>query len=293
MHNYSERNQPSDLADLAQELRQRDLDAVYNAGAGHIGGEMSVMDILTALYFDIAKVNTENPLDPNRDRIILSKGHAALALYVVLAEKGFLSNNEVSTFLQPGSRLSGHPDCTKIPGVETNTGPLGHGLPVGVGMAIAAKLDSADWRTFVVVGDGELQEGSNWEAVMAAAHHGLDNLVLIVDHNRLQQGARLEDTNNIMPLAPKFAAFEWDVEEINGHNIAEICESLSITRRVTGKPKCIIAKTNKGQGIRYMTDRVEWHHKVPNRQQYIDALDDLKMATRVTTKNARKGKMTA
>ena len=292
MHNYSERNQPSDLADLAQELRQRDLDAVYNAGAGHIGGEMSVMDILTALYFDIAKVNTENPLDPNRDRIILSKGHAALALYVVLAEKGFLSNNEVSTFLQPGSRLSGHPDCTKIPGVETNTGPLGHGLPVGVGMAIAAKLDSAEWRTFVVVGDGELQEGSNWEAVMAASHHGLDNLVLIVDHNRLQQGARLEDTNNIMPLAPKFVAFEWDVEEINGHNIAEICESLSMARRVTGKPKCVIAKTNKGQGIRYMTDRVEWHHKVPNRQQYIDALDDLKMATRVTLKNARKGKMT-
>jgi len=172
---------PHKLSILANRLRRRDLRAVYEAGAGHIGGEMSVMDLLTALYFNILRVDPTNPLDPDRDRLILSKGHTALALYVVLAEKGFIPKEEISTFLQPHSRLNGHPNRVKFPGVETNTGPLGHGLPIGVGMAKAAKLSGANWRTYVITGDGEMQEGSNWEAIMSATQFGLDNLTLVID----------------------------------------------------------------------------------------------------------------
>ena len=268
----------SELERLANRLRRRDLQAVFEAGAGHIGGEMSVMDILTALYFRILSVDPENPLDPGRDRLVLSKGHTANALYVVLAERGFIPQEEVATFLKPMSRLNGHPNRTKVPGVETNTGPLGHGLPVAVGMAKAAKLDAATWRTFVITGDGEMQEGSNWEAIMAAAQFGLDNLTLIIDHNRLQQGARLEDTNNLAPFAPKLEAFGWAVEEIDGHDMTAICNALSAEAVTPGKPKCVVAHTNKGQGISFMSDNVAWHHKVPNAEQYAQAMRELEGA---------------
>lgn len=267
-----------DLRLLANRIRRRDLQAVYEAGAGHIGGEMSVTDLLTALYFHTMKVDPAAPLDPNRDRLILSKGHTALALYVVLSEKGFLPKEEIATFFQHNSRLNGHPNRVKVPGVETNTGPLGHGLPVGVGMAKAAKLDGADWRTFVITGDGEMQEGSNWEAIMAAAHFGLDNLTLIIDHNRLQQGARLEDTNNLAPLPPKLAAFGWTVLEIDGHDMDQITAALSADNIASGKPTCIVAHTNKGHGISFMSDNVAWHHKVPNEAQYKQAMQELENA---------------
>lgn len=266
------------LRALANKIRRRDLQAVFEAGAGHIGGEMSVMDILIALYFNTMSVDADAPLDPNRDRLVLSKGHTALALYCVLAEKGFIPQDEISTFLKHGSRLNGHPNRVKVPGVETNTGPLGHGLPVAVGMASAAKLDGADWRTFVITGDGEMQEGSNWEAIMAAAQFKLDNLTLIIDHNRLQQGARLEDTNNIAPLAPKLTAFGWDVVEIDGHDMAQICHELSAETIAPGRPKCIVAHTNKGQGISFMSDNVAWHHKVPSAEQYKQAVAELEEA---------------
>lgn len=266
------------LRALANRIRRRDLQAVYEAGAGHIGGEMSVTDILTALYFDTMSVNPEAPLDPLRDRLVLSKGHTALALYVVLAEKGFIPKEEVSTFLQHNSRLNGHPNRVKVPGVETNTGPLGHGLPVGVGMASAAKLDNADWRTFVITGDGEMQEGSNWEAIMAAAQFKLDNLTLIIDHNRIQQGARLVDTNDVAPLVPKLEAFGWAVVEIDGHDMGQICKALSPETITAGRPKCIVAHTNKGQGISFMSDNVAWHHKVPNAAQYKQAMAELEEA---------------
>jgi transketolase len=271
--------EPKELCAIANRVRRRDLQAVFEAGAGHIGGEMSVIDILTALYFHTMSVNSEAPLDPKRDRLVLSKGHTALALYVVLSEKGFIPEDEISTFLKPHSRLNGHPNRIKVPGVETNTGPLGHGLPVGVGMAKAAKLGGESWRTFVITGDGELQEGSNWEAIMAAAQFKLDNLTLIIDHNRLQQGARLADTNNVAPLAPKLEAFDWAVEEIDGHDMEQICRVLSPENITVGKPKCIVAHTNKGQGISFMTDNVAWHHKVPNEEQYKLAMAELEEVT--------------
>lgn len=269
---------PQDLNKLANRIRQRDLQAVFEAGAGHIGGEMSVTDILTALYFKVMHVEPQRPRAPERDRLILSKGHTALALYIVLAEKGFIPPEEIATFLKHKSRLNGHPNCVKVPGVETNTGPLGHGLPIGVGMAKAAQLNGESWRTFVITGDGEMQEGSNWEAIMAAAQFQLDNLTLIIDHNRLQQGARLADTNTLAPLAPKLEAFGWAVEEIDGHDMNQICSALSMDTVTAGKPKCIIAHTNKGHGISFMSDNVAWHHKVPNEEQYRQAMAELKAA---------------
>ncbi|MDY8108741.1 transketolase [Fulvimarina sp. 2208YS6-2-32] len=266
---------PHELSAIANRIRRRDLQAVFEAGAGHIGGEMSVIDLLTVLYFHTMSID---PADPHRDRLVLSKGHTALALYITLSEKGFLPKEEIATFLKHGSRLNGHPNRVKVPGVETNTGPLGHGLPVGVGMAKAAKLDGASWRTFVIVGDGEMQEGSNWEAIMAAAQFGLDNLTLIIDHNRLQQGARLAETNDLAPLAPKLEAFGWAVDDIDGHDIEQICKALSPETITAGRPKCVVANTNKGQGISFMTDNVAWHHKVPNEDQYKQAMAELEGA---------------
>ncbi len=262
----------------ANKMRRRDVQAVYEAGAGHVGGEMSVMDLLTALYFDILSVDPAAPNDPKRDRFVLSKGHTALALYIVLSERGFIPKEEIKTFLQPHSRLNGHPNRTKVPGVETNTGPLGHGLPIGVGMAQAAKLNGESWRTFVITGDGEMQEGSNWEAIMAAAQFKLDNLTLIIDHNRLQQGARLADTNDLAPLRPKLEAFGWAVQEIDGHDMDEICTALAADKITLGKPTCIVAHTNKGHGISFMSDNVAWHHKVPNEVQYWQAMAELEDA---------------
>lgn len=267
-----------DLQTIANRIRRRDLQAVFDAGAGHIGGELSVIDLLTALYFKIMSVDPDDPLAPDRDRFVLSKGHTALALYTVLAEKGFIQKDEISTFLKPHSRLNGHPNRTKVPGVETNTGPLGHGLPIAVGMAIAAKLSGASWRTFVITGDGEMQEGSNWEAIMSAAHFQLGNLSLIIDHNRLQQGARLEETNDIAPFRPKLEAFGWTVEEIDGHDMDQICAALASASITTNKPKCIVAHTNKGHGVSFMSDNVAWHHKVPNESQYKQAMAELEKA---------------
>lgn len=271
----------AELEVIANRIRRRDLRTVFEVGAGHIGGEMSVTDILTALYFEILNVDPGAPLDPNRDRLILSKGHTALALYITLSERGFIPKGEVSTYLQPHSRLNGHPDRTKLPGVETNTGPLGHGLPVGVGMAKAAKLDNADWHTFVITGDGEMQEGSNWEAIMAAAQFKLDNLTLIIDHNRIQQGARLAETNNLAPLSPKLEAFGWATEDIDGHDMRAICRALSPGTATTGRPRCVVAHTNKGQGISFMTDNVAWHHKVPNAEQFELGMAELEAEAKV------------
>jgi len=263
------------LRAIATHIRRRDVQAVFEAGAGHVGGELSVIDLLTALYFEVMSVDPKAPLDPQRDRFVLSKGHTALALYIVLSEKGFIPKDEIATFLKPHSRLNGHPNRTKVPGVETNTGPLGHGLPIAVGMAKAAQLNGETWRTFVITGDGEMQEGSNWEAIMAAAQFNLDNLTLIIDHNRLQQGARLAETNDIAPLRPKLEAFGWEVQEIDGHDMDQICAALAADKIVRGKPTCIVAHTNKGQGVSFMSDNVAWHHKVPNEEQFKQAMAEL------------------
>lgn len=264
--------QPNDLDRIARQIRRRDLQAVFEAGAGHIGGEMSAIDILTALYFRVLKIWPDQPKHPDRDRFVLSKGHTACALYVTLAKRGFIPEEEISTFLKPYSRLNGHPNTNKVPGVETNTGPLGHGLPVAVGMAKAAKISGADYHTYVLTGDGEMQEGSNWEAISSAAQFGLDNLTLIIDHNRFQQGASLSDTNDLAPFRSKLEAFGWHVSEINGNAMSEVVPALQY--RDT-RPHAIVAHTNKGQGISFMQDRVDWHHKVPNAEQYQIALAEL------------------
>jgi transketolase len=261
------------LADKAREARRLIVETIGRARAGHIGGDLSVTDILTTLFFGVLNVDPTNPMAPERDRFILSKGHCAAALYSILAMRGFFPREWLASFMQPLSPLNGHPNRRKVPGVEANTGPLGHGLPIGVGCAIAAKLAGADWRTFVVLGDGELQEGSNWEAAMAAGHRGLDSLVAIVDRNRLQQGARTEETNRLDPLADKWAAFGWDVAEIDGHD--HLALHAALTRPHGGKPLCIVANTIKGKGVSFIEDRVEWHHKAPTQEQVEMALKEL------------------
>ena len=206
---------------------------------------------------------------------MLSKGHASAALYATLAEAGFFPREQLETYMKPLSTLNGHPDRCKVPGVEANTGPLGHGLPIGVGMALAAKMDRADWRTFVLTGDGELQEGSNWEAIMAASHFGLDNLTVIVDRNRLQQGDTTERTMSLEPLADRWRAFGWGVVEVDGHDIAALVRTFEPLPLEAGRPTCVIARTHKGRGVSFIEDRVEWHHRVPTDAELAAAVAEL------------------
>jgi transketolase len=264
-----------ELRSTANAIRRRNLEIIHAAGIGHTGGDLSAADILTALYFAVLEVDPAQPDAPDRDRYIQSKGHASGVLYTTLAAAGFIPDSLLDTYMAPGSPLNGHPDRKKVPGVETNTGPLGHGLPVAVGTAIAAKLDRSRRRTFVLCGDGELQEGSNWEAIMAAAHHGLDNVVLIVDRNRLQQGARTEDTNGLDPLDAKLAAFGWSVREIDGNDIPALLEVFDAVPFSADRPSAVIANTIKGRGVSFMEDRVEWHHKVPTADELERALREL------------------
>jgi transketolase len=264
-----------ELRSTANAIRRRNLEIIHAAGIGHTGGDLSAADILTALYFAVLEVDPALPDAPERDRYIQSKGHASGVLYTTLAAAGFIPDSLLDAYMAPGSPLNGHPDRKKVPGVETNTGPLGHGLPVAVGTAIAAKLDRSRRRTFVLCGDGELQEGSNWEAIMAAAHQGLDNLVLIVDRNRLQQGARTEDTNGLDPLDAKLAAFGWSVREIDGNDIPALLEVFDAVPFSADRPNAVIANTIKGRGVSFMEDRVEWHHKVPTADELERALREL------------------
>ena len=273
---------PGDRQELASQLarratlaRLRDLRMVYEAGLGHLGGEFSDLDILTTLYFGVLRVDPARPHDPERDRFILSKGHAAAALYVTLAAAGFFDEAELDTFLAPLSRLNGHPDRRKVPGVETNTGPLGHGLPVAVGVALSGKLDDSVRRTFVLCGDGERQEGSMWEAAMAAGHFGLDRLVLIVDRNRLQQGDGTEETMRLDPLSDRFRSFGWAVREVDGHDHAALLDTLGDVPFEVGRPSCVIARTHKWHGVSFMSDQVSWHHRIPDESEYGRAREEL------------------
>ena len=263
----------AELEHLAASVRRTVVTMVDRAGLGHIGGDLSVTDILVTLFGAVLDVDPADPTRFDRDRFILSKGHCAGALYATLAHVGFFPREELSTFMAPLSALNGHPNRTKVPGVETNTGPLGHGFPVGVGCALAAKLRDLDYRTFVVLGDGELQEGSNWEAAMTAAHYDLDNLTAIVDRNRLQQGARTEETKVLEPLHDKWTSFGWEARRIDGHDYAALLAALGPS--TTGKPVAIIADTVKGKGVSFIEDRVEWHHKVPSDEQVAAALEEL------------------
>src|SRR5579863_2040046 len=261
------------LREMANSVRRDDLQMVYRAGLGHLGGDFSVADILVTLYAAVLNIDPAEPLAAERDRLVLSKGHTAGALYTTLAHCGFFARYELESFAAPESALNGHPNRTKVPGVETNTGPLGHGFPVAVGIALSARLQASPRRTFVVLGDGELQEGSNWEAAMTAAHYGLSALTAVVDRNRLQQGARTEETKRLEPLADKWASFGWEVRDVDGHDHAELLDTFR--RPGTTRPICVIAHTVKGKGVSFMEDRAEWHHKVPSAEQVSIALREL------------------
>jgi transketolase len=261
------------LEEFARQVRRADLKMVRRAGLGHIGSDFSVTDILVTLYGAVLSIDPRNPQDADRDRFILSKGHSAGALYAVLAECGFFPRAVLETFAAPLSPLNGHPNRTKVPGVETNTGPLGHGFPVAVGAALAARLRRSASRTYVVLGDGELQEGSNWEAAMTGSHYALSDLTVVIDRNRLQQGARTEETNRLEPLADKWRSFGWEVRESDGHDHLQLLTALGPS--TSGRPVCVIAHTIKGKGVSFMEDRVEWHHKVPTDDQVTAALEEL------------------
>ena len=268
------------VAQLSRAIRRTSLQMVHAARMGHPGGDLSAADILAALYTRVLRVNPRDPSWPDRDRFILSKGHCSAALYATLAYAGFFPVEQLSAYMKPLSPLNGHPDRNKIPGIEANTGPLGHGLPISVGAAKAAKITGARWRTFVLTGDGELQEGSNWEAAMAASQFGLDNLTVIVDRNRLQQGEETERTVALEPLAERWRAFGWAVKEIDGHDIAALVDTLRSVPFESGRPSCLIARTRKGCGVSFMEDRVEWHHRVPTAEELAAALRELGEAIR-------------
>lgn len=261
------------LRAAARAVRRAVVRTIDAARAGHIGGDLSVTDILTVLYAAVLDVDPADPRAPGRDRFILSKGHCAAALYAVLALRGFIAPDALGTFMKPFSALNGHPNRRKVPGVEANTGPLGHGLPIGVGAAIAARLSGGGWRTVVVLGDGEMQEGSNWEAALVAGHQRLEGLTAIVDRNRLQQGARTEATAGLDPLPDKWRAFGWEAVELDGHDVGALHAAL--TAPPAGRPRAIVANTIKGKGVSFIEDRVEWHHKVPSPDQVAAALEEL------------------
>ncbi|MGC1186151.1 MAG: transketolase [Candidatus Acidiferrales bacterium] len=259
----------------ANQVRISSLRMVHAAKLGHPGGDLSSADILTTLYLGILHIDKSRPNAPDRDRFIMSKGHCSGALYSTLAAAGILEQSALNTYMKPLSPLNGHPDRNKVPGVEANTGPLGHGLPIAVGCAMAGKLDSAAWRVFVLTGDGELQEGSNWEAAMAAAHYKLDNLTLIVDRNGIQQGDFTESTIRMEPLADKFRAFGWSVRDVDGHDAGALLACFESLPAAAGQPTCVIAHTEKGHGVSFIRNRPEWHHHVPTAAELEAAVREL------------------
>lgn len=250
---------------------------VHSAKASHVGSALSIADILAVLYGKMMRYEPQNPQSPNRDRFILSKGHACVAVYATLAEVGFINKDDLLSYGQDHSVLMNH-ISHKVPGVEFSTGSLGHGLPFGTGKALAAKRSNKKWRTFVLMSDGELGEGSNWEAMMFAAHHHLDNLVAIVDYNKLQSLTTVEKTLRIEPLADKARAFGWAAREIDGHDHTALIESLENIPWEAGKPSFVIAHTTKGKGVSFMEDSVEWHYKTPSLDQLAQALGELSHA---------------
>ena len=257
--------------------RQRILRYIYQAGAGHTGGSLSCVDILNVLYNRVLRVSPETfKTDNARDRFIQSKGHSVEALFVVLADRGFFPESELETLCRYQSHFVGHP-TRKVPGVEFNTGALGHGLSISAGVGLAGKMDDATFRVFTLMGDGEIAEGSVWEAAMAAAHHRLDNLVAIIDHNTLQISGRTRDVCSNEPLDEKFAAFGWTVRKIDGHSIPALTKALS-DAPTPGKPTVVIADTIKGKGISFMEDVAKWHHGVPTADEYEKASAELESA---------------
>lgn len=266
------------LEKIANNVRMDILEEVYNAKSGHIGGAFSIADILTVLYFNEMNIDAKIPDSPDRDRLVLSKGHASAALYAVLAEKGYIDKKELKTFRNIDSNLQGHPDMNKVPGVDMTTGSLGQGLSVANGMALSSKLDSRGYRVYCILGDGELQEGQVWEAAMTAEKYQLDNLCVIVDANELQLTDSTMNVKgiNYNDIEQKFRAFGFQTVVIDGHNIESIIRALTIAEMTKGKPTAIICKTIKGKGVSFMENQVDWHGKAPNDEEYEMAVKELK-----------------
>ena len=263
------------LREISKNIRKGIIEAVYSGKSGHPGGSLSIADIMTVLYFYEMNINPENPKDENRDRLVLSKGHCAPALYSTLANRGYFNIEKLKTLRHIDSRLQGHPDMKKIPGVDMTTGSLGQGLSAANGMAIAGKLDKKNYRVYCIMGDGEIEEGQVWEAAMASNKYKLDNLCVIVDNNNLQIDGTIEEVMSSYPIDEKFKSFGFQVINIDGHNYQEIIDAFDVARNIKGKPVCIIAKTVKGKGVSFMENKVEWHGKAPNEEQYMQALKEL------------------
>ena len=267
-----------DLQKKAKILRKYIIEMIYRAKSGHPGGSLSIADILAVLYWKEMNIDPKNPKMENRDRLVLSKGHAAPALYAALIEKGFLGDEGKSlipTLRKWHSPLQGHPDMKKLAGVEMSTGSLGQGLSAANGMALSAKIYNNDYRVYAILGDGELQEGQVWEAAMTAAHYKLDNLVAIVDYNNLQIDGKVSDVMDVAPIGEKFKAFKWNVIEIDGHNYEEIINALDTARTVKGQPTVIVANTVKGKGVSFMENNAGFHGAAPNDEEYKKAIEEL------------------
>ncbi len=267
-----------DLALKSFALRRRMLRLIHEAGAGHTGGGLSCLDILNLLYHRVLKITPETVDSPTRDRYVQSKGHCVEALYVVMADRGYFPDSDLATVCHYQSYYVGHP-TRKIRGMEMNTGALGHGLPICLGMALAARMDDADYRVFTLLGDGELAEGSNWEAAMAASHYKLDNLVAVLDHNSLQITGPTRDVMSNEPLGEKWEAFGWEVRTVNGHDYGELTQAMNTPH--PGKPLLVIANTVKGKGVSFMENVGKWHHGVPSDAELAQALAEIELAERM------------
>lgn len=259
---------------IAEKNRKRLLEVVFKAKAGHIGGDLSCLNVLTALYYNVLNIDSTQPKMTDRDRFVMSKGHCVEALYVTLEGKGFLKSEVMDTLGKYGSILSGHPTI-EVPGIEVNTGALGHGLPIGVGMAIAAKMDKKDYKTYVLMGDGEQGEGSIYEAAMAGNQYKLDNLVAIIDRNTLQISGTTEQVMSLESINDRWSAFGWDVKEMNGDDMEDILKTFDSIDYNNGKPHLIISHTTKGRGVSFMEGIAKWHHGVPSAEQYEQAIKEI------------------
>lgn len=264
-----------ELMKTANEVRKGIVTAVHNAKAGHPGGSLSAADIFTYLYFEEMNIDPKEPKKADRDRFVLSKGHTAPGLYSVLAQRGYFPVEDLKTLRHTGSYLQGHPDMKHIPGVDMSSGSLGQGISAAVGMAIAGKLDNADYRVYTLLGDGEIQEGQVWEAAMLAAHKKLDNLVVIVDNNNLQIDGAIDEVNSPYPIDKKFEAFNFHVINIDGNDFDQIDAAFKEAKTVKGCPTAIIAKTIKGKDVSFMENQAGWHGKAPNDEEYAVAMADL------------------
>lgn len=263
------------LKNMSNTIRKDIIEEVYSANSGHPGGALSIADIITVLYFNEMNIDPKKPKDENRDRLILSKGHASAALYAALAEKGYFPKEDLKTFRNINSYLQGHPDMKHIPGVDMSTGSLGQGLSAANGMAMMFKLDKNPARVYCICGDGEIEEGQIWEAAMSASKYKLDNLCLIIDNNNLQIDGTIEEVKSSYPIDDKFKSFGFNVITINGHNFNQILQALEDAKKCKEKPTVIIAKTIKGKGITFMENQVGWHGKAPSKQEYEQAIKEL------------------